>query len=296
MRFCQPGDTVAIVAPAGPVKTDLRHASSWLEGEGYRVRTLPHVAGRWRYLAGTDEERAQDLHEAFFDPDVAAVLCARGGYGCSRLLPLLDLDRMAATHKPFLGFSDVTMLHLALNRRGLATFHAPMGGHIGQWTDGWPAECYRRTLRGDFSYPATMPAGETLVPGRARGVVTGGCLSLLGDSLGTPDAFDGRGRIVILEDVNEAPYRVDARLTHLLNSGVLDGALGFVVGEFTGTDAKIEEGCEDCSWKDIVRERLEPLGAPLIWNYPFGHIQNARALPLGVEAVLDADAGTLSYL
>jgi muramoyltetrapeptide carboxypeptidase len=295
MRFCSPGDTIAIVAPSGPMKHDLGHAISWLEQEGYRVRVMPHVLGRWRYLAGTDQQRAGDLHDAFFDDGVSAVLCARGGYGCARLLPVLDLDRIAATGKPFLGFSDITTLHLALNRRGLTTFHAPMGGHIGQWTEDWPAEAYRSVLQGDFSSPQGMPRAKTLVGGRVSGIVTGGCLSLLGDSLGTADAFQGRDRIVLLEDVGEAPYRVDARLTHLLNAGALDGVRGIVIGEMTGTDAKMDEGCEECSWRDIVIERLGNLGVPVVTDYPFGHIQNARALPLGWEAELDADAGTLVY-
>ncbi len=266
-----------------------------LESWGYRVQIAPHAFEKEDYLAGSDALRAADLQEAFDDPDVQAVYCSRGGYGCARLMPWLDLDRMAASGKLFVGFSDITTLHLALNRRGLPTVYAPMALTFVRERAPWVAESLRAALAGESPIPASAPAGECLVPGVAEGFVTGGCLSLLADSLGTPDPLDARGRILLIEDVDENPHRVDANLTHLRLSGALEGVRGIVVGEMTGTDEKSDPSIGARSWRVIVRDRLAPLGVPTVWNFPFGHMANMLSLPLGVTARLDASAGTLRY-
>jgi len=286
-----------LVTPSSALgELDIAPMVGYLETLGFRVRQAEHLWAQNGFLAGTDAGRAADLQAAFDDPDVDMVLCARGGYGCARLLPLLDLDRLAASPKVFAGFSDITTLHLALNRRGLATLHAPMAGHVGKWEAAWVEDAYRRALvDGDLSLPEGAPRGQGVVPGRVEAVVTGGCLSLLGDSQGTPEAFDGRGKIVLLEDIGEQAYRVDARLTHLINSGSLAGVAGIVVGEMTGTDEKPDDPSKRVPWREVIRERLGGLGVPLITDYPFGHITNPLTLPLGLSAVLDAEAGTLTY-
>lgn len=264
--------------------------------EQYRVDFGPHAFDRSDYLAGSDAERAADLMAAFDDPEVSMVFCSRGGYGCARLFPYLDLDRMAASGKLFAGFSDITTLHLALNRRGLPTLHAPMPLTLGTPRDAWVYESLRRALRGDLSTPFGVPAGETVTPGKAEGVVVGGCLCLLCDSIGTPEPLETEGRILIIEDVDESPHRVDAMLTHLLRSGLAEASAGIVIGEMTRTDEKVDEGIGGRKWRTIVEERLGPLGIPLIVGYPFGHMPNMLSLGLGVRARLDADAGTLTYL
>lgn len=246
------------------------------------------------YLAGCDAQRAEDLQRAFDDPTLAAVLCVRGGYGAARLLPRLDLDAMAASGKLFMGYSDITALHFALNLRGLPTAHSPMVVSFEHDKVPWVAESFLSVLRGGGNLSERAPAGNVLVGGTARGVVAGGCLTLTTDSLGTPHAFDGSGKIVLIEDVGEEDYRVDGNLTHLLNSGALDGARGIVVGEMTGTNERKTER-ETVPWQQIVSERLGGLGIPIITNYPFGHVDNMLTLPLGIEATLDADAGTLTY-
>jgi muramoyltetrapeptide carboxypeptidase len=292
----QPGDLIEIVSPASPLDEDkLEKATQLLEGEGYRVRKAPHVLDRDAYLAGTDEARAADLMSAFKDPEVAAVYCSRGGYGCARLFPYLDLDRIAESGKMFLGFSDITTLHLALNRRGLVTYHAPMALTLAYDREQWTIESFLRTLKGDAAVPETAPAGKTLVGGVAEGEVTGGCLCLLCDSIGTPESLQGEGKIIVIEDVDENPHRIDAMLTHLLNAGVLRGAAGLVFGEMTRTDEKVDEGIGGKPWREIVRDRVERLGIPTILDYPFGHAKNMLTLPLGVTARLDADAGRLTY-
>ena len=246
------------------------------------------------YLAGSDADRASDLATAFEDPTVDCVLCSRGGYGCARLLPLLDLDAIASSGKMFCGFSDVTTLHLALNRRGLVTFHTPMPLTFSVEREPWVYDSFKRLLKGDASVPAEAPRGETLVSGTVEGVVTGGCMCLLTDSLATPDAFDPRGKIVLLEDVDEDARRIDAMLTHLVNAGLLQKAAGIVVGEMTNSEAKTEDAANVWPWRKIVEDRIAPLGVPSVVGYPFGHMKSMLSVPLGVSARLDAGAGTLT--
>lgn len=296
LRSLLPGDTIAFVSPASPLDEEkLGPITTLLEDEGYRVRVFPHALISEEYLAGSDAERAADLQAAYDDPSISAVLCTRGGYGCARLLPHLDLDRMAATGKPLIGFSDITTLHLALNRRGLATIHAPMALTLFYSRPDWVLNSFRNVLRGDYITPAEAPLPTMLVPGVAEGDVTGGCLCLLTDSIGTPEALDTNGKILLIEDVDEAPHRIDAMLTQLRNTGLLQKCAGIVIGEMTRTDDRVDESIGGRPWREIVRDRVADLGIPAVIDYPFGHAPGMLSLPLGVRAQLDADAGTLVY-
>jgi muramoyltetrapeptide carboxypeptidase len=203
---------------------------------------------------------------------------------------------MAASAKMFLGFSDITSLHIPLNRRGLPTVHAPMGITLVRPRQEWVYESLRSVLRGGDPIPANSQTGQTVVAGRAEGIVTGGCLILLCDSLGTPNEVVFDDRIVIIEDVDEAPHRVDGMLTHLLNHGGIRRTAGIVMGEMSGTDDRVDAGIGGMNWREIVRERLSGLGIPFIIDFPFGHAANMLSLPLGIRAELNADAGTLRYL
>ncbi|MFQ3587058.1 MAG: LD-carboxypeptidase [Fimbriimonadaceae bacterium] len=293
----RPGDKIRIVTPASPLSREkMDFAIELLEGEGYVVELGEHALDAYYYLAGQDRDRASDLMAAFEDPDVKAVLCARGGYGCARLMPYLDFDRMAASRKLFLGFSDITTLHIALNRRGLPTVHSPMPITLSAPREPWVIESFKRMFRGDVTVPEGAPRAETVVGGVVEAEVTGGCLCLIGDSIGTPEPFDATGKIAVLEDVDEMPHRVDAMLTHMLNAGVIQKAAGIVVGEMTRTDEKTDEGIGGLPWKEIVRDRLGGLGIPMVWDFPFGHAAQMLSVPFGVRARLDADAGTLTFL
>lgn len=290
-----PGDRIEIVSPASSITLDkLSRGMTLLQEWGYRVTLSTHALEHTEYLAGSDEHRAADLQAAFDDPDVAAVFCSRGGYGCARLFPHLDLDRIAASNKPFLGFSDITTLHLALNRRGLITYHAPMLLTLSRERDTWVEESLRLALAGDDPLHPDAPAGKTIVGGKATGRLTGGCLCLVTDSIGTPDAIETKGRIVLIEDVDENPHRVDAMLTQMLNTGLAQAAAGFVIGEMTGTDTREDASIGKRPWRDIVSDRLAPLGKPMIIEYPFGHNSAMLTLPMGAIVELDADAGQLS--
>jgi muramoyltetrapeptide carboxypeptidase len=282
------GDRIEIVSPASslvPEKIEL--ATRLLEDQGYKVTLSKHLFDHTEYLAGSDEDRAKD---------VKAVYCSRGGYGCARLFPYLDLDAMAASGKMFLGFSDITTLHLALNRRGLVTYHAPMALTFSRERDSWVNESFLNALKGADPIPKDSPVGETIIGGQVEGEVTGGCLCLITDSIGTPNAIDCRGKIVLIEDVDENPHRVDAMLTQLLNVGDIQDCAGIVVGEMTGTDEREDASIGKRPWREIVIERLAPLGKPMVLHYPFGHCSQMLTLPLGMDARLNADTGRLSYV
>ncbi|MEE1785831.1 LD-carboxypeptidase [Streptomyces sp. SP17BM10] len=291
----RPGDHVVVVAPSGPIDPErLAAGTAILRSWGLRVTAAPHVLDTHPtlgYLAGTDADRAADLRDAWLDPTVHAVVCARGGYGVHRVVDLLDWPALRRVPpKVLIGFSDVSSLHEAFAQRlGLATLYGPMCAAASFIEDGPTAEHLRRTL---FDPAATTvltgPAAAPLVPGRARGVTAGGCVHVLAAERGTPAARPSfAGSILILEDVNEHPYQLDRLLTQFLRSGALDGVAGIALGSWEG-----------CGRPDRVREvmldRLGPLGVPVLWELGFGHCPSTLTVPLGVPAVLDADAGTLT--
>jgi muramoyltetrapeptide carboxypeptidase len=291
------GDTVALVSPASPVSNEKLEAMIGLLGEqGYRVKVSKHALDKNGYLAGSDKNRAEDLQRAFADPTISAVICTRGGYGSARILPHLDIDEMAGARKLFGGFSDITSIHLALNNRGLPTLHSPMALTLHYPRAPWVVDSFLRSLKGDLTIPSDAPHGNTIKGGIAEGVSAGGCMCLLTDAIGTPDAFEPEGKILFLEDVDEAPHRIDAMLTHLKSSGILDRISGLVVGEMTRTDEKADQTIGHGDWKEIFRERLRELNIPSIIDFPFGHAKNMLTLGLGVRVELNADLGTVRYL
>lgn len=295
-RPLKAGDRIEVVSPSSSITPErIERMTDVLKKQGYRVTIGRHVFDQTDYLAGTDQDRAGDLMKAFMDPDVSAVYCSRGGYGCARLFPYLDLDAMASSGKAFLGFSDITTLHLALNRRGLVTYHAPMMLTFSKEREPWVMESFLNSLKGITDTPKGAARGETIVGGVAEGEVTGGCLCLVTDSIGTPDAVDVRGKLVLIEDVDENPHRIDAMLTQLINTGAMAEAAGFVVGEMTGTDTREDATIGKRFWRDIVHERLTPLKKPMVFNFPVGHCSQMLTLPMGLRATLDADKGTLTY-
>lgn len=287
---------MALVSPASPLSADdLGVMTDLLHGAGYLTRVMPHALERMDHLAGDDRDRARDLTDAFLDPGIHAIMCTRGGYGCARLMEHLDLDEIARHPKLFLGFSDITTLHIALNRRGMPTVHAPMALTLTNPKPEWVYDSLRSVLKGEDPIHPDAPRATTLVGGIAEGEVVGGCMCLLTDSLATPDPLETAGRILIVEDVDEAPHRVDAMLTHLRNAGLLKACAGIAFGEMTRTDERTDGGIGGRPWREIVRERTADLGVPVVTDLPFGHNRAMLSLPLGVRARLDADAGTLTY-
>jgi muramoyltetrapeptide carboxypeptidase len=299
-RCLAPGARVALIAPAGPLSEErLQRALTNLSALGYRVHEGKALRRRCGYLAGEDAERLQDLHWAFTDPDIEAVWCARGGYGATRLLPSVDFRRIARYPKPFIGYSDITALHIAIGQQaGLVTFHAP----------GISAELPLETLQHlrnvlvapqvpytlQASVLAADPAPTTIYPGKARGVLIGGNLSLLAALVGTPFQPSFRGKVAFIEEVGEQPYRIDRLLTQLLQATDLRKAAGIALGTFV--DCAPKEPEFSLSLSETLSLCLKPLGIPVVYGLPFGHMPEQAILPYGVRAELDAEAQTLTLL
>ncbi|MEA2519632.1 MAG: muramoyltetrapeptide carboxypeptidase [Chloroflexota bacterium] len=298
-RRLRPGDTVAVVAPASSweSRSELLRGVAGLEAWDLNVKLGAHVNDRHGYMAGTDVDRAEDLHAALTDPDVDAIVCLQGGYGTPRLIPLLDEAAFAANPKALCGYSDLTTLHLAEQAWGnVISFYANGATGIGspEVTE-FSKASLKRALFSDEPYGPIGPNPDdpyvrTIVPGRATGRLTGGCAGLLSSAIGTRLQPDFRGRIVILEEIENEGYIHDGILTQLRNAGLFDGAAGIVVGDIK---AKWSGGIAELSAEDIVEEVLAPLGLPLIFGLPIGHNKHHATVPLGALATLDADAGTL---
>lgn len=289
----QVGDLVRVAATSGVVPSQsLARGQALLESWGLRVRRGAHVLAAHPtldHLAGPDEDRAADFTDAWLDPDAAAVMVARGGFGSQRILDLLDWRRLAeAPAKLLIGFSDVTALHQAVAvKLGLVTLHGHVVTSLGS-AEQASAEHLRRLAMQPESVRdllAGCPA-TVVVSGRCTGVLTGGNLTLLAAEIGTAFSRPARGGIVVLEDAGEPAYRVDRLLTQLLRTGWFDGVAGVVIGSFT-----------DCGPPDevdaVLRARLSPLGVPVVAGLDFGHTATMISVPFGVRADLDADRGTL---
>ncbi|WP_066886093.1 S66 peptidase family protein [Carbonactinospora thermoautotrophica] len=285
------GDRVAVVAPSGPVdERRLERGCEALRRFGLEVVLGEHALDQRGFLAGTDEDRAADLQKAWLDDSVRAVVCARGGYGAMRVLDHLDWTAMAgAEPKVFLGSSDITALHLAFHHHlGLATLFGPMPAGFALGTgqlDQASITHLTRTLftPGDVR-EIVVPHAEVLVPGRASGMLVGGNLALLAACVGAPELRPAEGAIVLLEDVNEAPYRIDRMLTQLLRAGWFAGVAAIVAGTWVDCGEGVSE---------VLLDRLGPLGVPIVNGFDFGHGRRQLTMPLGVVAELDAEARKL---
>ncbi|MCX5415174.1 LD-carboxypeptidase [Streptomyces sp. NBC_00059] len=287
----RPGSRVVVVAPSGPVPPErMERGLELLRGWGLDAVAAPHALDthpELDHLAGTDEHRAQDLQEAWCDPSVDAVLCARGGYGAHRMVDLLDWSALrAAGPKVFVGYSDITVLHEAFAlRAGFSTLHGPMTATEVFLKDEATRQAMRSTL---FEPESVLSLGlgtaAALVPGTARGITYGGCVSLLAADAGTPGArTSARGGLLVIEDTGEDPYRLDGILTRLLRIGALDGISGVVCGSW--------EGCGPYGKvRSVLADRLGGLGVPVAEELGFGHGPTALTVPLGVPAVLNAPA------
>jgi muramoyltetrapeptide carboxypeptidase len=290
-----PGDRVAVIAPASPVpRTDLERGAAELARHGLRPEWDDGLFERHLFLAGTDARRRAEWERALVDPEIRGVFAARGGAGSYRLLPAPDGLAAAVRSRPrvFCGFSDLTFLHAALGRQRVVSFYGPMVAWDLARTGGYDEPLFRRLLFGAEPGGALAPAGvEALRPGRAEGPLVGGCLSLLSASAGTPEALDATGAIVLIEDEQEAPYRLDRFLHHLRRSGALAGARGVVLGEFPQCEPSPPD---DTSARQVMAEFFADFPGPVVWGFPAGHTRRANlTLPLGTWARLDGDAGSL---
>ncbi|MFB3854603.1 MAG: LD-carboxypeptidase [Vicinamibacterales bacterium] len=297
----RPGDRVAIVAPASPPRGHAMLAAGRerLEQLGLAVSVGRHVMCEYGYLAGSDRERLGDLEAAFRDPSIKGIFCARGGYGVSRLMARFDPGVARRHPKVLVGFSDITILHLALQKAGVVSFWGPMPCTSLGLT-AFSVRALRRVLMsaepaGRVPFSRGRPP-KVLRPGVGEGPLTGGTLSLMAASLATPYEIDTRGRIVFMEDVDEEPYRIDRLLAQLIAAGKLADASGIALGIFTGTRPRNPPGRRSLRLDEVFADHLLPLKVPLLANIAVGHVRDQLTLPYGVAARLDARAGTLELL
>ena len=302
-----PGDTVALVSPSSATdeRLTLQLAGEVMEALGFKVKTGAHYVTRRGHLAGTDAERAGDLNTMFADDGVRGIVCVRGGSGAARLLPLLDYDAIRANPKVLLGYSDITALHNAiLAQAGLVTFHGPIGA--GSW-NAFNVHQFKRMFfeRELMQYRNVVDDDDdelvprenrtlTITGGKARGELVGGNLTVLTALAGSRYLPDFDGRILFLEDVEEAPYRIDRMLTTLKLMGALDRIAGFIFGECTDCDPGAGYG--SLTLDQIFDDHIKPLGIPAYRGAMIGHIREQFIVPHGGQVELDADAGTFRML
>ena len=289
------GQHVRLIAPAGAISANaVREARENMDRFGLSVSVGRHAQSRWGYFAGTDAARADDVMDAFTDPDVDAVATLRGGWGCARILRHLDFDAIRENAKVLTGFSDITALHLAIYARAnVVSMHGPNGPSA---FTSFTTEVFERTL---FDAEAVILANpeegapsRSLLPGTASGRIVGGNLTVLAGLVGTPYLPSFDGHLLFLEDVGEDVYRIDRMLTHLSLSGALDGVTGVVFGSCRRCTAESDGFTLD----EVLLQHVRPLGVPLLVDASFGHLREKWTLPLGIEADLDADAGTVRLL
>lgn len=288
------GDKIAFVGTSGPTdESRIKPSIEALESLGVKVILGDSCKNRYGYLAGTDEIRARDLNAMFKDDQIKGIFAIRGGYGASRILHMLDYDVIKNNPKIFVGYSDVTILHIVLNQKcNLITYHGPMPStEFYKNIDSFTKEYFVNSLFsanpiGILANPTHIKT-ETLYGGDVKGLVTGGNLSLICSSLGTEYEIDTKNKILFLEEVGEEPYRIDRMLLQLKQAGKFKDAAGIVFGAFTSCTSK--EPLKSLTIKEILNELILPEKKPSIYNVACGHCLPTITLPLGAMANLNAD-------
>ena len=299
------GDLIGLITPGSYISDEaLQKTVQNIEGMGFRTRLSANIRAERGFTAGTDRERLTDLHTMFSDEEVAGIWCARGGYGCSRLLPGIDYDLIKRNPKVLIGYSDITALIQAIHgRTGLVCFHGPVGAS--DFNDYTKTQCLSVIVEGRSPY--TIPLAEAnqlpdnpaytnfvIQLGQARGMLAGGNLSLLAALTGTPFDLDPEGKLLFIEEIGEKPYRIDRMLTQLRQAWPLHKATGIALGIFE--DCQPEEGDRSLSLVDTLKDRISDLSLPAAYGLSFGHIKAQCTLPVGIEAVFDAGNYSITLL
>lgn len=299
------GDTIGVIAPASSLSAeDFNKALQNLADLGFKTKVGKYARGKKGFLAGTDKERLEDVHWAFRDTEVDAVWCVRGGYGVSRLLPDVDFKLIKNNPKIFIGYSDITALHTAIYQNcGLVTFHGPVAAsYPSDYTKNHvlnvltnPSAPYKIELSPDnVAKESNLFKTEVITKGKTRGKIIGGNLSLLSALAGTPFGLrNTKGKLLFVEDVGEQPYRIDRMLTQLRQSIDMRQLAGIVLGIFEDCNPKTTD---TQSLMDVLKDRLGDLGIPVIYGLSFGHIRDQFTLPIGIEAELDTENATMTFL
>lgn len=295
----KPGDTIAISSPAGAVWDEAQTAkfSSILISLGFKVKTGETLKQKYGYFAGTDEFRASEINKFFLDKEVKAIICMKGGWGCARIFDFLNFEMIKNNPKIIMGFSDITSLLIALfSKTGLVTFHGPVGNS--GWND-FTVDYVKRILMNkeavSYKYPETdNDKFYTINPGTARGILAGGNLTVLAAMMGSEYLPDWKNKILFLEETGEEPYRIDRMLTQLKQAGVLGNIKGFIFGKCMKCDA--EEPEKAFTLQQVLEQHLKPLKIPAFYGAMIGHIVNKHTIPIGIEAEMEAETGSLKLL
>ena len=300
------GDTVGLINPAGATfhPDHVAIAEETLAALGLKMKAGQHLLDRYGYLAGSDEARAADVNNMYADKDVKAIITLRGGWGCNRLLDLLDYKLIARNPKILMGYSDITSLLLALNAKtGLVTFHGPVG--ISTWNEYSTKFVEKLLFNAEvFSMENPTETGDSLIrtkdrvltinSGTAKGKLLGGNLSVLTAMVGSQYLPGFKDNILFLEEVGEDIYRVDRMLTQLKLAGILNQISGFVFGKCS--DCGPGSGFGSLTLEEVLDDHIKPLGIPAWYGSMIGHIENKFTIPLGVKAEINADKGMISLL
>ena len=300
LRYTQPnalkkGDTIGICAPAGALKRhdEIEEFQETIQQLGFKTKIAPNISKKYGYFAGSDKERAEDFMSLINDDDVQGIFFIRGGWGCARLLQYLDFEQISEKPKVIMGFSDVTTLLNAIYKHsGLITFHGPNGNS--SWNE-YSVDYIRKTLMDQenvlFQNSSEDTNTRTLSPGKAYGHIIGGNLSVLTSLIGSEHLPEWDGKILLLEDVGEEPYRIDRMLTQLKLNGAFDQVRGIVLGAFR--KCVPEEPHRSFTLEEVFEQHFSALEIPVYSGAQFGHTKHKFTIPIGVEAVMDADKGTL---
>ena len=285
----KPGDTIGIAAPAGPFdRESFSQGLSVVESLGFRTRVCDEIFEKTGYLAGPDAMRAQLLNQLFEDPEIQGIICARGGFGSLRILPLVDFDAIRKNPKVFMGFSDITALLTSITTRsGLVSFHGPVVTSLAGASD-MTSNTLFSAISSDRPLEVQPAHGAVIQAGRAQGAVTGGNLATLCHLLGTPFQAGFKDRILLIEDRGEAPYRIDRMVSQMKLAGCFKGIVGLVLGSF-----------EKCGDPDgiyhIFEEHFRDVHIPILAGFDIGHGKQNTTIPFGIEAILDTDRQVLSF-
>jgi muramoyltetrapeptide carboxypeptidase len=290
------GDTIAVSSPAGAVWDDaqVEKFTGILQSIGFKVKPGETLKQKYGYFAGTDEFRAGELNRFILDKEVQAIFCMKGGWGCARLFDGINFEAVKSNPKVIMGFSDITSLLIALNAKtGLVTFHGPVGNS--GWND-FTTDYVKRVLmkceKVEYAYPSDdTDKFYTINPGTAKGVLTGGNLTVLAGMMGSQYLPDWKGKLLFLEETGEEPYRIDRMLTQLKLAGVLDNISGFIFGKCVKCEA--EEPEKAFTLQQVLEQHIKPLKIPAFYGAMIGHIVNKYTIPVGITAEMDASRGII---
>lgn len=301
------GDTLALVTPGSYItEVELMQSIENLQQLGFNAVYSEKLLLQNGYFSSTDADRAKDLIDMFKRKDVSGIVCARGGYGCARILPLLDYDVIKSNPKVFIGYSDVTAIHLGiLKKTGLITFHGPVAtSTFNDFTIEYFDNVLLTPQKGTVLKNSTIGEDEniygvtTLVSGEGEGNLTGGNLSIVVSLIGTDFDIETKNKIIFLEEIGEEPYRIDRMLTQMIQAGKFEYAAGVALGIFKNCESKLDNPSFENSLTlmEVLRDRLGNLKIPVVYGMSFGHVKDKFTIPVGINVRLNADEQTITLL